>query len=178
MDTSFQRLTRRQLSETLGQYVAASVPPRPRDGWIAAIREALDMTVRQYAARLGVTPSNALRLEHREANDTITLGALRRAADALDCDLVYAVVPRHVATSDEADNMLDALIAQRAREVAAAELHRIGHTMALEQQAVDAVATHAQITERAAALAQSPRRLWDADALDSTKSGSTTRARK
>ena len=166
MDASFQRLARRQLSQTLARYVAASGTPRPRDGWIAALREAFDMTVRQFAARLGVSPSNVVRLEQRERDDTITLGALRRAAAALDSDLVYAVVPRHPA-SEPTDNLLDTLIEVRAREVATEELSRIAHTMALEDQTVSSSDLQAQIAERAAALADTPRRLWEADAVSS-----------
>jgi predicted DNA-binding mobile mystery protein A len=178
MGASFKRLARRQLSESLGRYAVASITPRPRDGWIAAIRDALDMTVRQFGTRLGVTPSSVVRLEERERNDTITLGALRRAADALGCDLVYAVVPRTIAVPYATDNMLDALIAVRAREVAEAELRRIAHTMTLEDQAVDIADIQAQIAERAAALAESPRRLWDPEALMPADQRSTIQGRE
>ena len=119
------------------------------------------MTVRQFAARLGVTPSTIARLEQRERDDTISLGALRRAANALDCDLVYAVVPRPPVGAEPADNMLDTLIEARARQVAAAELKHIAHTMVLEDQAVNNADLQAQIAERAALLAETPRRLWE-----------------
>ena len=121
------------------------------------------MTVRQFAARLGVTPSSIVRLERRERDDTITLGALRRAADALDCNLVYAVVPRRTVASEPAETMLDMLIEARARVVATAELRRVARTMALENQAVTAADMQAQVTERATELAETPRRLWDAE---------------
>ncbi|MFL5576340.1 MAG: mobile mystery protein A [Gemmatimonadaceae bacterium] len=177
MDASFQRLARRQLSEALARYAAAAVTPRPRNGWIAALREALDMTARQFAARLGVTPSNVVRLEQRERDEAISLGALRRAADALDCDLVYAVVPRRAAVTEPEDSLLDALIEARAREVAAAELRRIAHTMALEDQKVRAADLEAQIDERAAVLAETPRRLWDPDVTPRAKQRSSQHGR-
>lgn len=178
MDASFQRLARRQLSEALARYVVASRTPRPRDGWIAAIRESFDMTVRQLATRLGVSPSSIIRMEQRERDDTISLGALRRAADALDCDLVYAVVPRHAADSEPTNNLLDTLIEARAHEVAAVELSRIAHTMALEDQAVNPADMQAQIAERTAALAETPRRLWDPNVVPSaTKPANTGRRR-
>jgi predicted DNA-binding mobile mystery protein A len=178
MDASFQRLARRQLSQALARYVEASETPRPRNGWIAALREAVDMTVRQLAARLGVSPSSIIRLEQRERDDTISLAALRRAADALDCDLVYAVVPRRAAAFEPTDNLLDKLIEARAREVAAAELSRIAHTMALEDQAVNAADLQAQITERAAALAETPRRLWEPEAASPATQRSDTRRKR
>jgi predicted DNA-binding mobile mystery protein A len=175
MDASFQRLARRQLSQALARYVEASRTPRPRDGWIAALREALDMTVRQLAARLGVSPSSIVRLERRERDDTISLGALRRAANALDCDLVYAVVPRSATAAEPADALLDSLIEARAREVAAAELGRIAHTMALEDQTVSAADLQSQIAERAAAVAATPRRLWGPEVVLPAAHGSSTR---
>lgn len=162
MDASFQHLARRQLSQALAPYVEASKTPRPRDGWIAALREAFDMTVRQLATRLGVSPSSVVRMEQRERDDAISLGALRRAAHALDCELVYAIVPRHAAAGAK-DNLLDALIAARARDVAAAELGHVAHSMALEDQAVSASELQYQIVERAAALAEKPRHLWEPD---------------
>ena len=161
MPTRFNRLARRQLSDALTRYAAAAVSPRPRTGWVAALRQGLDMTIRQFAARLGVTPSNALRLEQRERDDSITLGALRRAADALDSDLVYAIVPRH--SPGQQSNLLDALIEAQARAVAGEELRRVAHTMAIEDQAASAGDSDAQLAERVAALVAAPRRLWDPD---------------
>ena len=175
MDATFKRLTRRQLSHALDRYAKVTEIPQPRDGWIAALRQALDMTVGQFAARLGVVPSNVVRLEQRERDDNISLAALRRAADALGCDLVYAVIPRFAAASKPGDNVLDALIEARAREVAVAQLSRVAHTMALEDQEVSAADLEAQITERAAALAQTPRRLWDPEVMSRATQRSTSR---
>lgn len=174
MDPNFQRLARRQLSETLGSYATAARTTRPRNGWISAIREALDMTVRQFASRLGITPSNVVRLERRERDETISLAALRRAADALDADLVYAVVPRHPVGAVHGENLLDALIETRAREVAVLELRHVAHTMALEDQAVRGADLEAQIAERAAALGETPRRLWDPDVTPRSEQRPTT----
>ncbi|MEP7000524.1 MAG: mobile mystery protein A [bacterium] len=179
MDLGFQRLERRQLSTALARYVGVSRTPRPRDGWVTAIREAFDMTVRQFAERLGVSPSNVVRLEQRERDDTITLGTLRRAADALDCDLVYAIVPRMATTSKANDHLLDGIIEARAREVAAAQLGRVAHTMALEDQSVGYADMRAQVAERARVLAETPRHLWDRDAgLRDGGTRSTRRARR
>src|ERR1044072_5621234 len=67
---------------------------RPPRGWIKAIREALGMTTAQLAQRLGVAQPSAVGIEKAEASKTITLATLERAARALDCTLVYALVPR------------------------------------------------------------------------------------
>ncbi len=67
------------------------VPPK---GWIRAIRDAIGMTGVQFAKRLGVRPQSVDGLEKSEANGSIKLDTLRRAAEELDCTLVYALVPK------------------------------------------------------------------------------------
>src|SRR5215217_7999866 len=67
---------------------------RPHGGWVRAIRDALGMSAADLAERMGVTQSTVARLESSERDGRIQLDTLQRAADALDCDLVYALVPR------------------------------------------------------------------------------------
>jgi predicted DNA-binding mobile mystery protein A len=98
----------------------------PPKGWIKAIREALGMTGAQFAKRLHVRQQAVEALEKSEAAGTIRLNTLRRAAEALDCRLVYALVP---------NNSLEELIGARAREIALRDLGRVAHTMGLEAQA-------------------------------------------
>ena len=102
---------------------------RPPDGWITGLRSALGMTERSLAARMRVTQPALRKLEKREREDTITLGTLRRAADALDADLVYAVVPRRT---------LRDVIGARALELAEERMRPIARTMQLENQALTA----------------------------------------
>ena len=73
---------------------------RPTKGWLRAAREALGVTQSQMAMRLGMRQQPHAQVESRERLDKVTLETIRRAAAALDCDLVYALVPRaSVATS-------------------------------------------------------------------------------
>ncbi len=67
---------------------------RPIHGWLHATRQALGLSRATVAASLHVTPSAIQSYERAEKNDAITLATLRRAAAALDCELVVAVVPR------------------------------------------------------------------------------------
>ena len=83
-----------QMDAVLQDAASNPLPPRPPAGWLRAIREALGMTSGVLAERLGVTASGARKLEQAEAVDAITLGTLWRVAEALDCDLQYALVPR------------------------------------------------------------------------------------
>lgn len=99
---------------------------RPPRGWVRAIREALGMSTTVLAARLGITAGAVTRLEQSEAADRIRLDTLRRAADALGCDLVYLLVPRRPLT---------AVVHERARELARSQAAAIEQTMRLEDQA-------------------------------------------
>lgn len=162
MVRQFQQLARRQLSTAMKQYLGpAANAPTPRKGWVAATREALGMSARDLGARLGIAPSNISRLEKREREGTITLDALRKAAAALDCEVVYAIVPRKARQApDGSDNLLDAIILKHARDAAADDLKRVGKTMALEDQAIGRDSLDAQVEARAAQLAEDPRRVW------------------
>lgn len=66
----------------------------PQGGWAKALRTALGMTLEDLSGRLGVTRSVVSRLETSEQKQTIQLDSLQRLADAMNCDLVYALVPR------------------------------------------------------------------------------------
>ena len=120
---------RRQLDKRLSSLLNAEVFTRPPRGWVKAIREALGMTTAQLAKRLGVSQPRVVGIEQAEAKGAITLDSLERAAHALDCQLVYALVPR---------KPLDALIEARATRLATTRLDSTRHTMALEAQTVDA----------------------------------------
>lgn len=98
---------------------------RPPKGWIKAIRESLGMSGKQLGLRLSIAPQNVDLLEKSEAADTIQLKTLRRAANALDCTLVYALVP---------NTPLESMVATRARAIALHDLGRVAHTMKLEAQ--------------------------------------------
>lgn len=69
----------------------------PPLGWIRMMREARGLSLRQLAARLGVQGNSVHVAERREAAGGISLYQLQRIADALECDLFYAFVPRRPA---------------------------------------------------------------------------------
>ncbi len=119
---------RKQLDKRLNILQHSDALPRPPRGWIKAIREALGMTTKQLGKRLGVSQPTALGFEKAEASKSIMLESLERAAHALDCRLVYALVPR---------KPLETLVEERARVLARKRLRSISHSMALEDQRVD-----------------------------------------
>jgi len=140
---------RRALDRTLAPYrqLRGRAPTR---GWVRAIRDALGMTAGQLGGRIGVTQSTVQRLETSEAAGTIKLASLRRLAEGLGCELVYALVPRQ---------SLGTLYDGRAREVARRELSAIDHSMALEDQAVGDTAEDERL-RRFIETHLDPRELW------------------
>ncbi|MDQ2994394.1 MAG: mobile mystery protein A [Pseudomonadota bacterium] len=118
-------LQRKQLSDKLTKLSKAINQPRPINGWLKAIRTALEMTSAQLAKKLGVDQSQVIKLERSEANDAITLKSLRKAAEALDCELVYAIVPK---------TTLEDKFEKQIVTVANRRLGALQHTMRLEQQ--------------------------------------------
>ena len=113
---------------------------RPLRGWIRAVREALGMSAAALSARLSITPGAVIRLEQSEAADRIRLDTLRRAADALGCDLVYVLVPRRP---------LATVVRERARELAHAQVAAVEQTMRLEDQATgETKALEDRLTQR------------------------------
>jgi predicted DNA-binding mobile mystery protein A len=128
------------------------LPPRPPSGWLKAVRQALGMTATHLAQRLGVTTSTVIRLETSEADDTISLGTLRRAAEALGCELHYALVPKQ---------SLAQTLEARATSLARQRMAAISHTMALEAQSTSQETVEAQTRELADSLLKGSRRaLW------------------
>jgi predicted DNA-binding mobile mystery protein A len=85
---------RRTLDKRLAKLKPVEQFKSPPRGWSKAIRTALGMTGAQFAKRLSVSPPTVVSLERSEANGKIQIETLRRAAEALDCTLVYAFVPK------------------------------------------------------------------------------------
>jgi len=136
----------------LDQALAERRPKAPEGGWVRALRESLGMSARQLATRIGISPTAALDLERREAAGTLSLGQLKRAAAALDCELVYVLVPRQP---------LDQMVESRARALAAERVRGVTHAMRLEAQEPGAIYVDKQIEEETrATLEGSWNKLW------------------
>ena len=68
--------------------------------WLRALRLAVGITVPEFARRLRVSLREIYRMERAEEEARIQLGTLRRAAAALDCELIYALAPRRGTLGD------------------------------------------------------------------------------
>ena len=146
-------LARRRLDArfaTLPSAKAFAVPPK---GWIRAIREAVGMTAKQLGDRLGIRAQSVYEIETSEASGLIQLSTLRKAAAALDCTLVYALVP---------NTPLTELVRRRAHEIASRDLARIEHSMKLEGQGVERKGSKERI-QRYIDESLRDRDLWDSE---------------
>ena len=65
---------------------------KPLQGWLKTIREFLGMTSTQFAKKIQVSQSRVINMEQNEKN--LKISTMERIADSLDCDFIYAFVPR------------------------------------------------------------------------------------
>jgi predicted DNA-binding mobile mystery protein A len=124
----------------------------PVRGWIKAVREALGMSSAQLAKRLKVKQPSVIALEQSEAKGAIELATLRRVAAALDCTLVYALVP---------NKPLDLMVRDRARTFARRRLEPVQHSMLLEDQRVTPKAKDSKRRLDELLRETNPRLFWD-----------------
>jgi len=129
MRRKFRDLRLEQLSKRLNAFVQVKRVLRPRRGWLRAVREATGTSLRQIAEKMRATPQLVASLEKSEANNRITLHSLQAAARAMDCELVYAIVPK--------SGTLRELVQNRARREADQQVRAVEHSMMLENQAVE-----------------------------------------
>ena len=152
MSTSRVRdLARAQLDRRLDQ-IRSAIPAlrSPQGGWINGLRTALGMTQADLAHRIGISRQAVSQMEQRESDGSVTLRALEEAAQALDSQLVYAIVPvRPIGQT------LEERALRRARQM----MGSVRHTMRLEDQEPDSDLEE-RTMELAKELLAAPTRLW------------------
>jgi predicted DNA-binding mobile mystery protein A len=123
----FQSLKRKQLDEKLQGLREPNIPKVPRGGWAKAIRTALAMPSEVLGRRIGISQSAVIQLQQGEEAETITLASLRKLARGLDCNLVYALIPR---------TSLQEMVENQALHRARSLVNTVSSSMELEQQAI------------------------------------------
>lgn len=125
----------------------------PHDGWINLIRNALGMTTYQLAKRLGVNQSRVIKMESSARDHTITLNSLSRAAEAMNCRLIFILAPK---------TSLEDTIEKQVEHVAKKKVEYVAHSMKLENQGVDDKEIKEEIDELKEQLLHGPEKhLWD-----------------
>lgn len=142
--------SRVRLDERFGQFGSAERYRAPARGWIRAIRQGLGMSTAQLAKRLGIRQPSVVDLERSEERGSIELATLRRVAEALDCNLVYILVP---------NKPLETTIRERARALLRRRRRPVEHTMLLEDQQVRETESNVQVDD--IIRETNPRLFWD-----------------
>jgi len=88
-----QVIAQKDLDRELRPFLTARRVHRPSGGWLRTVRKALGLSAAAMAKDLRVSPSAVFQMERSEWNDKISLRGLRDAAQAMACEVVYAIVP-------------------------------------------------------------------------------------
>jgi predicted DNA-binding mobile mystery protein A len=141
MPGKYKALRIRQLDQSLKALRGARALPRPAHGWLRTVREALGLTLNTVGKRTRNSRSDVRSFERAEARDRITLRSLRKVADAMGCELVYAVVPKSSGAKSGGKAGTFAQLAEAPiRDEARKRVLAVEHSMALEGQASGRVA--------------------------------------
>ncbi|MCU7496039.1 MAG: helix-turn-helix domain-containing protein [Ignavibacteria bacterium] len=120
MDFEKQRLVIEQRDARLKAIqIAVNSFNVPSDGWINTIRKSLNMSLKQLAKRLKISPQSVKKLELHEKDGTISIGKITEVAEALGCRFVYGFIP--------AEGSLEKTIEKRAEELAKEIVLRTSH---------------------------------------------------
>jgi len=155
MKTDKQNLIIQQLDKKFKQIQSVSNSLIvPSDGWINALRKALNISLKQLGKKLNVSSQNINQFEQREKDGSISLQKLKDVAEALDMNFFYAFIPK--------DGSLEKLIQKRAYKIAEEIVKRTSHSMKLENQENTKERVRKAIEERAEKIKnEMPKYLWD-----------------
>jgi predicted DNA-binding mobile mystery protein A len=147
------RLVIKQLDKQIKKWNSVKKFFQPKHGWIHTLRKALGMTAVQLAKRLHVSRSRIIKIESDECKQALTMKTLNSVAHALNCDFVYAFIPKKPLTQ---------LLEEQAQMIANEQINRINHTMLLENQSLSQAQNKQQIAEiKNKLLSQSFKSLWN-----------------
>jgi predicted DNA-binding mobile mystery protein A len=130
MKTQFQTILLMDLDHRLPALIAARQNAKqPAGGWLRAVRQAFGFAQATVAKQASITQQAYAQFERGEVSGTISINNLQRAAEAMECSLVYFLVP-HSTRSNTFTGLA------RALDPGYAHLQASEHSMALEGQAV------------------------------------------
>ena len=115
------------------------------------------MSSEVLANRLGCKRPNVIAIEQREVKGTISLETLENVAKALNCTLVYSLIP---------NEPFNKILENQARIVAQKKIKIINHSMKLEQQGLDPKQLKQQEDDLVQELLQGNlKKLWSNDEI-------------
>jgi predicted DNA-binding mobile mystery protein A len=149
-----QKLIIEQIDNKLKVYSKVDPNNMPSSGWVNTIRSTIKMTLEQLGARINTTKQGAKKVEERETDGSITINALKEAANAFNMDLVYGFKPRKGSIL----KMIDEAAMTKATEI----VMRTSKTMELEDQKVNHERLNKAIKDKAKEISSNlPKYLWD-----------------
>lgn len=142
------------MDELIQSVVSGKQKAQTSAGWIQSARLALGMSLRQLAERVGVSVSALTNFEKREQTDAVTLATLKKAANAMDMELVYYFKPK--------DGSIKNAVEKQARKKAQEILNQSNQTMKLEDQETNSSSQELEL-ERLTKdiMSKMPQNLWD-----------------
>lgn len=141
----------KHVQERLTQLKEQDMVARPPRGWIRFIREALGMSSKALANRVGVSATTMSETEKAEFEEGITLKRLRKVAESLDCDLVYYFLPK---------KPIPEMIEERALYLAEQKLRNIQSLVDIDESRIPEFFIEQKIKDEVEDLKYS-RKLWD-----------------
>ena len=81
--------------------------PRPKEGWLRAMRMAVGFPAERIAEAMRFSPRMVFQTERAEQKRKISLERLEQMARALECDLVYGLVPWQRSLDDRAMELVE-----------------------------------------------------------------------
>ncbi|MCB9207519.1 MAG: mobile mystery protein A [Ignavibacteriales bacterium] len=154
MDNQKHKLQLEQLDKKLNEYGILKNLNIPSKGWIYAVRNTLNMSLKQFGKRLNITSQSAKEIETRESSGSITLKNISEAAEALHMRFVYCIIPQ----SESLTKMIENRALQLAKEI----VNRTSQSMSLEDQENNPERLEKAIKEKAENIKnEMPRYLWD-----------------
>lgn len=99
-----------------------------REGWIKYMRNALGLTQTKLAKLVNLNSANIVQAEKREIEGNVSIATLKKMAQAMECEFVYAFVPNKKISEIIHDKAYD----KAKKSLINADLH-----MKLENQGVE-----------------------------------------
>ena len=111
-----------QLEKTFKHLRGVNIPSA---GWVKTIRKALGMNSEQLAKRCKVSRQRINEIERDEIAKKTTIETIEKVAQQLECDFVYALVPK---------SKISNIVEKQARRKAIQQMESSPHTMSRERQ--------------------------------------------
>jgi predicted DNA-binding mobile mystery protein A len=124
----------------------------PQTGWINVVRNTLNITFAYIAKKLNTSPQVIKKFEQNEIEGSITINTLKKVADAMECNLVYAFVPKA--------GSFEGLIDNRAEQISELLISRASNSMDLEMQSVNDGENLNHKSQMKSELKQNLKNLW------------------